>query len=369
MVLRLKCSSCGHRFTVVAGVTSWLCPKCGGLPEADYGPEWRPEGRGLARYSASLPITPKISLGEGSTPLIFRRFYGVNTYFKLEYLNPSGSFKDRGTALAMTHVIEAGASGVVEDTSGNTGISVATYSATYGIKAVIVVPRTAPEGKKGLLRALGAEVVEAPSRGDAALLAPRIAEEVKGLHVGHTVNPLYIEGAKTLAYEAYEQGFRGDEVIVPVGSGGLALGVFKGFRELVKWGLLDSLPHLHVAEDASLTRVDAPVKIGWGRDEEGGGADALLVPEPPRIKEVADVTALTRGSSVAVSLKELREALRELYSMGFIVEPTSAAPLAALKLLIDEGIIDRGSNVLIPLTGSGLKVIATVSKMLGISRR
>jgi len=364
MVLRLKCSSCGHRFTVVAGTASWLCPKCGGLPEADYSPEWRPEGQGLARYSASLPLTPKISLGEGSTPLVLRKVHGVNVYFKLEYLNPSGSFKDRGTALAMTHAVEARASKVVEDTSGNTGISVATYAAAYGVKAVIVVPRTAPEGKKELLRTLGADVVEAPSRGDAARLAPKIAEGVRGLHVGHTINPLYIEGAKTLAYEAYEQGFRGGEVIAPVGSGGLALGMFKGFQELVTWGLIDSLPRLHVAEDASLTRVDAPLKIGWGRGEEGGGADALLVPEPPRIKEVANATTLTKGSSVAVSIKELGEALRELYGMGFIVEPTSAAPLAALKLLIEEGVIDRGSDVLVPLTGSGLKVLAAVSKLL-----
>ncbi len=366
MVLRLKCSSCGHSFMVVAGSTSWFCPKCGGLPEADYSPEWRPKGHGLARYSASLPLTPKISLGEGSTPLVLRRVHGVNVYFKLEYLNPSGSFKDRGTALALTHAVEVGASKVVEDTSGNTGISVATYAAAYGIKAVIVVPRTAPEGKKELLRTLGVDVIEAPSRGDAARVAPRIAGEVRGLHVGHTVNPLYIEGAKTLAYEAYEQGFRGNEVITPVGSGGLALGTFKGFRELVKWGLLNSLPRLHVVEDSSLTRVDAPVKIGWGRGEEGGGADALLVPEPPRIKEVADATVVSKGSSVAVNLKELKEALKELYGMGFIVEPTSAAPFAALKLLIEEGVIDEGSDVLIPLTGSGLKVLTTVSKMLKV---
>lgn len=335
----------------------------------DYSPEWRPRGQGLARYSASLPIIPKISLGEGSTPLVLRRVHGINVYFKLEHLNPSGSFKDRGTALAMTHAVETKASKVVEDTSGNTGISIATYAAAYGIKAVIVVPRTAPQGKKELLRTLGADIVEAPSRGDAALLAPKIAGEVKGLYVGHTVNPLYIEGAKTLAYEAYEQGFREGEVIVPVGSGGLALGIFKGFKELVEWGLLDSLPHLHVAEDASLTRVDAPIKIGWGRGEEGGGADALLVPEPPRIKEVADATAFTKGSSVAVSLEELKEALRELYSMGFIVEPTSAAPFAALKLLVEEGVIDKGSDVLVPLTGSGLKVLTTVSRMLRCGER
>ncbi len=364
-MLRLKCSSCGHSYIVKAPVNSWVCPKCGGLPRTDYRPKWRPEGRGLIRYSRALPIKPKVTLGEGGTPLIVRRVYGVNAYLKLEYLNPSGSFKDRGTVLAMSHVVltKPIIKGVVEDTSGNTGISIATYSAAYGIKSSIVVPKTAPEGKKRLLKALGAEVIEAPSRGDAARMAPKLASE-SGLHyVCHTVNPLYIDGAKTISYESFEQGFKGGHVIAPVGSGGLALGIYEGFKDLRGWGLMDELPRIHVAEDSSMMRVKAPLRIGWGSGE-GGAADALMVPAPPRINEVIEMTESLGTASVAVNRVDLKEALKELYRMGLIVEPTSAAALAALKSLVNEGVIDRGEDVLIPLTGSGLKVIAAVTELL-----
>ncbi len=356
-MLRLRCVSCGMRYDVREAIESgWLCPRCGGLPRSDFTGFWDPAGNGMLRYSSSLPVTPATTLGEGGTPLVVREFFGVKAYLKLEYLNPSGSFKDRGTSLTVALARAIGAGVLIEDTSGNTGISVATYSAAYGLKCIITLPKAAPKGKKGILRVLGAEMVEARSRGEAAAIAPRLARECGGMHVRHTVNPLYIDGARTIAYEAFEQGFRGTHVVVPVGSGGLALGIYEGFRDLLRWGLAEGLPAMHAVEDAALARVRARRRVGWDR-HGGGAADALLVPNPPRIKEVVSAIESTGGASAAVTSAEVSEALRTLVRAGFIVEPTSAATLAGLKLLVDEGIIDRGDEVLVPLTGSGLKVV------------
>jgi len=364
-LLRLRCASCGLVYGVEDALKSgWLCPRCGGLPRSEFSGFWDPAGEGLIRYSSALPVTPTATLGEGGTPLVVREFFGVRAYLKLEYLNPSGSFKDRGTSLTVALAKALGVRRLVEDTSGNTGISVATYSAAGGLECVITLPRTAPKGKKDLLRALGAEVVEAGSRGEAAALAPRLARERGGMHVRHTVNPLYIDGARTVAYEAFEQGFRGAHVVVPVGSGGLILGIYEGFRDLLRWGLIEELPAVHAVEDASLTRIAVRRRVGWGRGG-GGAADALLVPNPPRAGEVVEAVDSTGGSSVAVTSAEVAEAVRTLVKSGFIVEPTSAAALAGLKLLVEEGVVGRGDEVLVPLTGSGLKVI---DELLSLTR-
>ncbi len=143
-------------------------PKCGGPLDLiiDGLKLTLSERRDLWRFSSVIPARPFISLGEGFTPLVNADFLSRNVYLKLEYLNPTGSFKDRGgSAVAVSKALEFGARTVVEDSSGNAGISIAAYAAAAGIKARIYVPRDAPEGKKSLIRSLGgAELIEAPSR-------------------------------------------------------------------------------------------------------------------------------------------------------------------------------------------------------------
>ncbi|RLG78659.1 MAG: L-threonine synthase [Thermoprotei archaeon] len=356
------CPRCGFRGKV--NEYYWRCPRCGSPLELEYEAVWSPRGSGVARYSTSLPFTPPRSLGEGNTPLVEVDYRGIRVKFKLEYLNPTGSFKDRGSSLAVGLAFLLGYRRVVEDTSGNTGISVAAYARLYGLRATIVMPEYAPKGKKVLVKALGGEIVETPTRGDAALKVLELAASEGNYYVAHTYSPLYVEGAKTVAYESWEQGFNGDIVVAPVGSGGLFLGLHRGFSDLEKWGLRRTSHKMIAVEGSSVIRLYD--KLYGSKPSLGGGsrlADGIMVPKPPRLDEILGALKSTHGEVVVVNDEEILDALRELYDYGLIVEPTSATVLAAIKKLIDQGKIGKGEEVLAPLTGSGLKMIDLLEKL------
>jgi len=289
--------------------------------------------------------------------MVVRQHGGLRLWFKLEYLNPSGSFKDRGTSLAIALAYELGYQEVVEDTSGNTGISVAAYASLYGLKATVVMPSYAPQGKKVLIKAFGGRILETPTRGDAADKVLELLHEDNVFYVAHTWNPLYIEGAKTIAFEVFEEGFREGCVVAPVGSGGLFLGIARGFEELVHYGMLSSVPRMVAVQGVSV----APLyKEVYGREPPRGDsslADGIMVPKPPRLREIADTVKKFKGCVLLVDNNDIKRGLKELLRMGFVVEPTSAAPFAALTKAVEEGCVDKGEDVLIPLTGSGLKML------------
>ena len=360
--IRFYCPKCA--FMDTTGKYYWRCPRCGSPLEINYKAIWGPRGIGLVRYSTSLPLTPPKSLGEGSTPLIEIKYCGVRVKFKLEYLNPTGSFKDRGTSLAISLAFLLGYRRVVEDTSGNTGISVAAYSRLYDLKTTIVMPAYAPKGKKILIKALGANIIETPTRDDAARKVLELIDDIT-YYVAHTYNPLYIEGAKTVIYEAWEQGFNGNTIIVPVGSGGLLLGIYKGLRDLMEWGLIRKIPRIIAVEGASTvrlyTRINAPHDLIKG---ESKLADGIMVSNPPRLTEILDALKDTKGDVIVVNDADIVQALKELLDYGLIVEPTSATAFAALKKLIKQEKVQEGDEVLIPLTGSGLKMIDLFEKIL-----
>ncbi len=352
---RWVCSKCGFREYLVKYY--WRCPRCGSSLDIDY-PRlvWAPHGEGMARYSRMLPIEIHESLGEGGTPLVYREYCGLKIGFKLEYLNPSGSFKDRGTVLALSLAKKLGYKRVVEDTSGNTGISIALYSRAYGLSSTIVVPKTSHSGKLSLLEMLGANIVYTRDRGEAARLVLEIVgREEDYYYVAHTWSPLYPIAYKTIAYELYEQGFREGVVVAPIGSGGLYLGLYRGFRDLYELGFIEDIPLLVGVQGASIQHI---YRLVYGRVVEGDSslADGLMVENPPRLEEIVGVVR-KYGDVVVVSNEEIVDALKWLLSKGFIVEPTSATALAGLwKLLEEKKDLVRGT-VYIPLTGSGLKVV------------
>ena len=297
-------------------------------------------------------MAPVLTLGEGGTPIVERELLGSRIFFKLESLNPTGSFKDRGAALAVGYASSLGYRSVVEDTSGNTGIAVAAYSAALGLEATIVMPADAPGGKKRLCRALGARVVEAPSRREAYEKALELQGE-GCCYISHLWSPLFIEGYRTIAYEVYEEAGVPDLALCPVGSAGLLLGLYAGFRDLVEAGLADRVPKLIAVQGASV----APLyELLYGRKPRGESklADGIRVPNPPRLREAAQAVRDAGGAVVVVADPEIEEAYRKLLKMGLIVEPTSAAALAALGKLPQKEI--QGKKVLLPLTGSGLKL-------------
>ncbi len=311
-----------------------------------------------------LAIAPLKSLGEGATPLITIEKAGLRVHLKLEHLNPSGSFKDRGTVLAISHASSVGLRCVVEDTSGNTGISVAMYGTVMGLRTAIVMPRDAPEGKKRAVKLLGGEVIEAPSRGEATTIARKLVVERGCYYVDHLTSPLYIEGYRTVAYEIFEQIGVPDAVIIPAGSCGLFIGTYRGFEDLKRLGYTRRKPMMIAVQGVEV----APLyeKLYGEKPPSGSSklADGIRVPKPPRLEEAISIIRETGGRVVLVNDEDIVSALRELITMGLIIEPTSAAAYAALTKIASELKAMGIEDVVIPLTGSGLKMLEKLDEVL-----
>ncbi|ADV65581.1 threonine synthase [Desulfurococcus mucosus] len=348
-----KCPYCGFEADALKEYY-WKCPRCGKPLVLSYtGKLGRQGSRNIwERYGDAVPLKPEKTRGEGNTPLVSEKMDGVTVLFKLEYLNPGGSFKDRGSSLAVYYAYKTGFRSVVEDTSGNTGISVALYSRLYGLNARIYMPRTAPEGKKKAVRMLGAQVVEAPSRGEAAEMVLR---ETGGgaFYVAHTWSYLYILGASTIAWEVLEEDTP-DYVIAPVGSGGLFLGLVKGFEKALEAGWITKMPRFIAVQGYSTQPVHKAFKGVEQPGEESTLADGIMVPNPPRLEEIVEALRRYQGDILLVGNTEVEKAWRELWELGFLVEPTSAAAYAALSRSKNQF---TGRKTLVVLTGSGLKTL------------
>ncbi|RLE57960.1 MAG: threonine synthase [Thermoprotei archaeon] len=367
----LKCLKCGRVYSL-SSKWIWRCSSCYSPldTELDLGKVTIPRNYpGIWKFIDVLPCSEKFItyLGEGSTPLVIREFRGVKLLLKLEYLNPTGSFKDRGSAVTLSKVLELGIHRICEDSSGNAGLSLAAYSSSFSVKCRIYVPRDSPESKRHLIELFGAELIECPSR-EVAYREATCAELSGYTYVGHLWNPIYIDGVKTIAYELALQlrelsitdfpSF----VVVPVASGTLLLGLAKGFRELKQLGLVSSDP-IYVAvqgtDVAPLARYVKTIPC------EGSSSllDALRVPNPPRLSQLVDVINKSGGLCILTNNNHVIKALKTLCKWGFVVEPTSASVLAAIEKLIDYRILESGDVVFAPLTGSGLKVTYLLLKL------
>jgi threonine synthase len=319
----LVCRRCGRIWPL--SEPGWRCP-CGGLfdllgPRADplaTAPVWS-----LWRYQSVLPVCSiwkKVSLGEGLTPLVPVR---PGLWCKLDYVAPTGSFKDRGAAVMMSVAAELGAAGVVVDSSGNAGRAVAAYAARAGIPAEVYVPESTAAAKVAAIEAFGARVVAAGDRVAAAAAAQAAVEGSRAWYASHVYRPEFLHGVKTLAFELYEQcGGPPGTVVVPAGNGTLVLGLWLGFRELGR-----GLPRL-VAVQAERC---APLA---GLPPSGPTAAAgIAIAAPPRGSEVRAAVVATGGAVVTVSEEALGSARVDLARLGLGVEPTAAAAWAALPAL------------------------------------
>ncbi len=345
----LRCRSCGREYRDFR-----LRCDCGGILdvhttlERDLASLIDSRYTDIRRYLNLLPIDehelPRLTLP--ITPLVHRSYRERDLFFKLDYLMPSGSFKDRGTYVTVSRLKAEGIDEVVIDSSGNAAISFALFGRSENLKVHLFIPHYTSEGKKRLLRTLEAEIHEIQGT---RMDTHKAAEEYgHGVYASHWLNPYFIEGTKLIAYESYEVAGDMDYAIVPVGSGGIFLGIYKGFKELNK------------LTDAKLPRMIAVQAKGYEAlckksTEKATLPEGIFIPEPPRKEELLDAIHETHGACISVGDPEVRDALHKLISMGFLVEPTSATVLAALDKLIDEEKIEKGARVLLPLTGSGLK--------------
>jgi threonine synthase len=297
-----------------------------------------------------------VTLGEGGTPLVAAEWKGLQLYLKCEYLNPTGSFKDRGTTVLMTALKAAEAETVVEDSSGNAGASLAAYAARAGIDARVYVPAHASPVKQAQIAAYGAAIEQVPGPRVEAARAVLAAVEAGATYASHVYHPLIHHGMKTIAFELAEQlASPPSAIVVPVGHGTLLLGLALGFTELRALGVVERMPRLFGAQAAPC----APLTEAWAAGdtspapvEEGETiAEGVRIAVPLRGRQVLAAVRESRGAFVAVTDEETRAARQRMAHRGLYVEPTSAVALAALDHL--RGKL-RGSVVVI-LTGSGFK--------------
>ncbi len=307
-----------------------------------------PERSDMRRYSGFMPADDQYvsDLIPPLVPTIEKKIGNVSVIFKLEYLMPSGSFKDRGTYVSMAKLKEEGIDEVSLDSSGNAAISLALYGRSEGIKTHIFIPDHIGEGKRKILGELASEVHEIS--GTRMEVHERAMEFEEARYVSHWYNPFFLEGTKISAYEIGEDQ-EVDRVLVPTGSGTLFLGMYKGFSELLNFGVVDKIPQMIAVEAKGYE------SLGERSGKKSELSSGVEIIEPPRTDQMRDVLKEIGGFSISVEDDKIESAKEELLSMGFLVETTSAMAYAAFLDLLEKGEFDEEERVLIPLTGSGLK--------------
>ena len=328
------------------------------------------------RYAKALLVdaAEAVTLGEGWTPILPRDWDGIPVRMKLEFMMPTGSFKDRGMTVMVSYLKSRGIDHVLEDSSGNAGASLSAYAAAAGMRCRILVPETASYPKIAQIGACGAEVVTIKgSRQDVADAAIRMSTEI--FYASHNWQPFFVEGTKTLAYELWEQlGFRAPaNVIVPLGYGSNILGCERGFGELLRNGEISRTPRLFGVQAANCAPYYAAFTAGAetlvSTEIAPTIAEGIASSKPTRVREVLAAVRASGGAIVAVSEEEIVVALGALARKGLYVEPTSAAAAAGLTQLIAAGAIKRGGTTVLVLTGSGLKASERSGRLLKVGAR
>jgi threonine synthase len=321
-----------------------------------------PPQRGvLHRWASVLPLTentPRISLGEGDTPLVrsvaLERECGLDElWFKLEACNPTGSFKDRGMVVAVAKALESGAKAIMCASTGNTSASAAAYAARCGIECFVLVPGgKVAAGKMAQAVAYGSRIIEVDGNFDDALNAARDLTAKHPVALVNSVNPDRIHGQKTAAYEICESlGDAPDLLAIPVGNAGNITAYWKGFGECSEKGLATLHPKMYGFQAAGA----APLVSGQPIAEPNPLATAIRIGNPASWSGATGARDESGGLIQAVSDEEILEAYRLLAGKeGLFVEPASAACVAGL-LKHGRGGLTRGGRAAAILTGNGLK--------------
>ncbi len=320
----------------------------------------------LERYRPFLPLTadtPALSLGEGQTPLVHARRLGDmlgcgRLYLKFEGMNPTGSFKDRGMVLAVAKAVERGARDVICASTGNTAASAAAYAASAGLRCLVVLPAgyVAP-GKLAQALTYGARVVPIDGTFDRALELVREAVAMGEAELVNSVNPFRLEGQKTAAFEVCDAlQTAPDAVALPVGNAGNITAYWRGFRQYREAGKTSATPRMWGFQAAGA----APLVDGHPVEHPKTIATAIRIGRPARGEEALAAVAASGGLLRSVSDDAILAAYRSVASCeGVMCEPASAAPLAGIRKLREEGHDLSSMTIVAVLTGHGLKDPAT----------
>jgi threonine synthase len=363
MKYEIKCSVCNKPSTNVLNVK---CPSCEKPLDIRLNFNFaankiRKKDYTVWRYAEFFPYIKKmeiITLGEGWTPLVK---FSKNVHFKLESLNPTGSFKDRGSTVLIStlhKLVKKAGCYISEDSSGNAGASIAAYAARADLRAKIYVPEDVSGPKFNQIQFHGAEVVKVSgSRSKVAEEAQK--PERRKFYVGHILHPLFRDGIRSLAYEIAEQfGWRTPErVYLPVSAGTLLLGVLSGFKHLVESDVIETMPHVVACQTSQVSPLYHRFKNSDYHPPEKitSIADALVSVNPPLLELMAKQLKEAKGDAVMVEEDEIRDAFKELARKGFFVEPSSAVAYAGYRTQLELKEASKEDQTVIVLTGSGLK--------------
>lgn len=341
--VRLHCQNC-KTFCEISRKTPWC--DCGGLFDLDFVPNalvLDPNDFSMWRYRDVVPVRKPVSLGESITPIIPLDLGDRRVDAKLEYLLPTGSFKDRGAAILISVMKEAGIESFMEDSSGNAGAAMSAYAARAGIRCEIYCPSSTSPAKLIQVERTGATVhrIDGPRANTTAAVRAKVG---KVFYASHNWHPLFLHGTKTMAYEIAEQyGWNPPQhIVAPTGGGAVLLGLQLGFRELIRMGRVREMPRLHAVQAEAC----APL-VQENVEPKPSLADGIMTSRPARLSMLKRAV----DSVVVVSEDEILDGFQRLGKAGLNAEPTSAVVVPAIRKLA----FPPDESVLVILTGSGLK--------------
>lgn len=319
----------------------------------------------IERYRQYLPIgvgDPVITLDEGSTPLVYAPVLsdkvGAEVWVKVEGANPTGSFKDRGMTVAVSAAAAAGAKAVVAASTGNTSASAAAYAVKAGMTPVVLLPEgKISQGKLAQSIVYGAKIVQLRGNFDDCLLVARKLEESYPIALVNSLNPNRIEGQKTAAFEIIDTLGRAPDIhILPVGNAGNITAYWKGYSEYFDLGISAARPRMWGFQAAG----SAPLVLGHPVSEPETVATAIRIGNPASADHAIAARDQSGGLIEAVTDAEILSAQAFLAAEeGLFVEPASAAGVAGLLKLSSENRVPSGQQIVITVTGNGLKDIDT----------
>ena len=315
----------------------------------------------IEEYRGRLPVsrkTPVISLGEGGTPLVaaavLSEMLGNEIWLKVEGVNPTGSFKDRGMTMAISKAAEDGAKAVICASTGNTSASAAAYATKAGMTPVVLVPQgKIAMGKLAQAIAHGATLLQVEGNFDECLTLARDLAENYPVALVNSVNPYRIEGQKTAAFEVVDLlGDAPDYHVLPVGNAGNITAYWKGYTEYFSDGLSKRLPKMWGFQAAGA----APIVLGEVVKNPETIATAIRIGNPASWQQALAARDDSGGLIDSVTDEEILRAYRLVAAReGIFVEPSSAAGIAGLFKKQSQGQLPKGKKFVITVTGNGLK--------------
>ena len=327
---------------------------------------------GMWRYREALPPLDPVCLGEMMTPLVPVRIGQREVLLKCDHQLPTGSYKDRGSAVLVSYLREQRVAEAVEDSSGNAGASLAAYCARAGVSLRVFCPESAAAGKLTQVKLAGAALQRVPGRRARATeaLLEHLADH-EAVYASHLWHPLFLEGVKTMAFEIVEQlGWTAPHAVVcPVGAGSILLGLHRGFGELHQAGVISRPPRLIAVQASSVDPVYRAHRSGAQRvapmpEPAPTLAEGIALPAPVRDREVLQALRSSGGTVVTVDEREIVAGVQALGRAGFCVEPTSGVIWHGMRHLDEQGLLPSAATVVCVLSGHGLKAAAAISALL-----